>query len=165
MTTGEGTTERAATGPITTSGPRSELDAGGRLTAAAIAGAGLTAITVAVTLAPSTLARGPELCPFARMTGLPCPACGFTRSWVAMGHGDVAGAFAVNAFGPVFMLVAVIATAVALWALLTGRPVTERLRRVMTSPVALAVLVVWFGYGIVRAVDAAAGWGVFPTII
>ena len=36
---------------------------------------------------PSALLRGsPVTCPFRRVTGLPCPACGLTRSWQAAAH-------------------------------------------------------------------------------
>ena len=36
---------------------------------------------------PGALVRGsPVICPFRRVTGLPCPACGLTRSWQAAAH-------------------------------------------------------------------------------
>ena len=36
---------------------------------------------------PGALLRGsPVICPFRRVTGLPCPACGLTRSWQAAAH-------------------------------------------------------------------------------
>ncbi len=50
-----------------------------RLAAAAILGAFLVPTAVA--------GRGPVLCPVRRATGLPCPACGLTRSWSAALHG------------------------------------------------------------------------------
>ncbi|MGC4960432.1 DUF2752 domain-containing protein [Gordonia sp. DT101] len=159
MTSGE-----QATVPTSGTAAPERLGGGGRLTVAAVAAAGLTALGLATALGPHVVERGPALCPFLRITGLPCPACGLTRSWVALGHGDVASAFSFNAFGPLFMLVVAVVTVVAIAALATGRPVLTRVQRTLTSPVALAVLVVWFGYGIVRAVDAGFGWGVFPPI-
>ncbi|MYR04856.1 DUF2752 domain-containing protein [Gordonia sp. SID5947] len=134
------------------------------MTVAAVAATGLTAFGVSIALGPGAVGRGPVLCPFLRMTGLPCPACGLTRSWVALGHGDVPSAFGFNAFGPLSMLVLAVVTVAAIWALITGRPVLGRVQRALTSPVALAVLVAWLGYGIVRALDAGFGWGVFATI-
>ncbi len=39
-------------------------------------------------------------CGFARMTHHPCPGCGQTRSVLALVHGDLAGVFHFNPFGP-----------------------------------------------------------------
>jgi hypothetical protein len=49
---------------------------------------GVAAILVAGALVlPRTIIRGsPVICPFRRVTGLPCPACGLTRSWQAAAH-------------------------------------------------------------------------------
>jgi len=36
---------------------------------------------------PRTVLRGsPVICPFRRVTGLPCPACGLSRSWQSAAH-------------------------------------------------------------------------------
>jgi hypothetical protein len=36
---------------------------------------------------PRTVLRGsPVICPFRRVTGLPCPTCGLSRSWQAAAH-------------------------------------------------------------------------------
>ena len=49
---------------------------------------GVAAMLVAGALVlPRTILRGsPVICPFRRVTGLPCPACGLTRSWQAAAH-------------------------------------------------------------------------------
>jgi hypothetical protein len=41
----------------------------------------------------------PDMCPFRRLTGLPCPGCGGTHAFVAMAHGQAAAAWAYNPFG------------------------------------------------------------------
>ena len=41
----------------------------------------------------------PELCHMRRFTGLDCPGCGLTRSFISLGHGDVAAAWRFNPTG------------------------------------------------------------------
>lgn len=49
----------------------------------------------------------PILCGFRRLTGIPCPGCGLTRSFVYLAHGHPIDAFRMNVFGPfVFAFVA-----------------------------------------------------------
>ncbi len=38
----------------------------------------------------------PTICPFALITGIPCPGCGLTRAVVALGHGDIGSAVAFH---------------------------------------------------------------------
>ena len=49
---------------------------------------GIAAILVAgaAVLPGAVLRDSPVICPFRRVTGLPCPACGLTRSWQAAAH-------------------------------------------------------------------------------
>ena len=47
------------------------------------------------------------VCGFKVFTGLPCPGCGLTHSFCAIGKGDLGGAFAFNAVGPPLYLFAV----------------------------------------------------------
>ena len=42
----------------------------------------------------------PLICPFHWLTGLPCPGCGLTRSFVAIARGDWPGAIDYHPFGP-----------------------------------------------------------------
>ncbi|MCA9490880.1 MAG: DUF2752 domain-containing protein [Myxococcales bacterium] len=42
----------------------------------------------------------PVLCGFRRLTGIPCPGCGLTRSFVYLAHGHPIDAFRMNVFGP-----------------------------------------------------------------
>ena len=131
----------------------------------AVAVVGVVAVGAAVGVSPELLADGPGLCPFAHLTGLPCPGCGLTRSWVALGHGDVIGAFGLNWFGPLLLAVAAVVTGVALWTALAGGGALNRAQRILTGRVALAVLLVWFGYGVVRMFDAGLGWGFLPLVV
>ncbi|MEE4021804.1 DUF2752 domain-containing protein [Gordonia sp. PKS22-38] len=146
-----------------TTGQR-RIDAGARVTAAGLGTVGLAALATTVVVQPEVVADGPELCPFARMTGLPCPACGLTRSWVALGHGDLEATVSFNVFGPVFMVLAIVVTAVALWSAATGAHGLDRVRAVLTSRPMLIVVGLWAGYGLVRLADAGFGWGWFPAI-
>lgn len=42
----------------------------------------------------------PVLCTFRNLTGLDCPGCGLTRSFVFLGHGQLGSAFQMNWLGP-----------------------------------------------------------------
>ena len=44
------------------------------------------------------------VCGFKNLTGLPCPACGLTHSFCALGKGNLTDAFAFNALGPLLFL-------------------------------------------------------------
>lgn len=59
------------------------------------------ALCAAVAVPPGMVGGGPVLCPFLRLTGLPCPTCGMTRAWVALGHGDWSSAVHLNPLTPV----------------------------------------------------------------
>lgn len=46
----------------------------------------------------------PISCAFRRVTGTPCPGCGLTRSWVALGRGAVEESLAYHRLGWVVMI-------------------------------------------------------------
>ena len=65
----------------------------------------LLPIVVSAILAASVLAEAPARLPlspclFRNVTGLPCPGCGMTRGFVALGHGRVGEAWRANALAP-----------------------------------------------------------------
>lgn len=121
-----------------------------RLTAAdAVAVGGVAAVGAAFLLSPDHIEDGPVLCPFRRLTGLPCPGCGLTRSWVYGAHGWWRDSFAANPFG----LVALIAV-VSFVALVVVRRVRRRpppgLDAFLRQPVAIAFGGAWLLYGLLR---------------
>ena len=50
----------------------------------------------------------PQVCIFHRLTGVPCPGCGLSRSVVASAHFDIATALSFHIFGPLFLLVCIV---------------------------------------------------------
>lgn len=64
------------------------------------------------------------ICGFKVLTGLPCPGCGLTHSFCAIGRGDLRSAFYFNAVGPPLYLISILVWLRFLFAL-TGvrRPV------------------------------------------
>jgi len=52
-----------------------------------------------------SLRQIPGVCIFRRLTGVPCPGCGLTRSVVATAHLDIATALSFHVFGPLFFVI------------------------------------------------------------
>jgi hypothetical protein len=69
-------------------------------------------LTAAVTAATLTTMESvedlPSVCAFRRLTGLPCPGCGLTRSWVLTAHGRLRHASNRHPFGPPTFLVSLL---------------------------------------------------------
>lgn len=61
------------------------------------------------------------ICPVRHWTGIPCPSCGMTRSFMAIARGDWSQAVAQHLFGPLLFIVLLIAVAHLILELLTGR--------------------------------------------
>ncbi|MEO9330280.1 DUF2752 domain-containing protein [Gordonia aurantiaca] len=134
--------------------------------AAVVGCAGAAALAAACVLTPAGIESGPGICPFALLTGLPCPGCGLTRSWVALMHGDVAAAVRFNVFGPVFLVLTAVTVVLAVATLVRrrGSPLANW-RDLALGRAGAVLLGVWLAYGLVRIVDAAAGWGLFPVVV
>ncbi|KNX39578.1 hypothetical protein VV01_17955 [Luteipulveratus halotolerans] len=116
------------------------------------AGGLIAAVTAAAVLPPAAAGSGPVLCPFRRLTGLPCPGCGLTRSWVDTAHGHLGSAFELNPFGPITFALAVAAVLMVLlrrpWPTVSGR------LAVVVGVLAGVALAAW---GITRMVLVARG--------
>ncbi|MDT9592977.1 DUF2752 domain-containing protein [Nocardioides zeae] len=118
-----------------------------------LAAGGVVAVGVAVAMDPAGIEDGPIICPFRLLTGLPCPGCGLTRSWVYAVHGWWGDSFASHPFGlPLLAFVLVVA----------GLSIARRVRRrapisidaLLGSTVAKVVLAGWLGWALVRLVLA-----------
>lgn len=66
----------------------------------------LTAILVASVFWHPADEGGFVFCLLRRMTGLPCPGCGLTRSFCALAKGEVARSFSFHWLGPLLFLMA-----------------------------------------------------------
>ena len=109
----------------------------------------LTSAVFAVSaLRSPTELPGFVLCPFRALTGLPCPGCGMTRAFCAIGHGDFAGALGFNPLAPLVFAAALLVWAHALATLLkldTVSAAIERLRpTTRATRVMLAVTLAWW---------------------
>ena len=60
------------------------------------------------------IANIPSLCAFHNVTGIPCPGCGLTRSFVSCGHGHLTQAFIYHPAGPLLFAALIIYLALAL---------------------------------------------------
>lgn len=107
---------------------------------------------------------GDPSCIMRLLTGLPCPGCGMTRSWVHLAHGDVVTAFEYNFFGPLAMAAAaglVVYTVVAL----VRRQPTERLFDQLNPKILMVLMGLWLSYSVVRMVSLGIGQDYFSLVV
>lgn len=109
----------------------------------------MAALGVAALLSPSTIDDGPVLCPFRAVTGLPCPGCGLTRSWVQLVHGDPVASFAAHPFGPVLVALVLALTAAVLLAAARRRPLPD-FEGLVRRPWAVVLVGGWLVFGVLR---------------
>lgn len=88
----------------------------------------------------------PELCMMKRMTdGLGCPGCGMTRSFISIGHGDLARAWSYNPAGLWFygiILFQIPYRAAQLWRIRRGLAELQLARVAQVSLAILAVVMI-----------------------
>ena len=91
-------------------------------------------------------AGGGSICLLWRMTHMPCPTCGITRSFYALAHGAPREAVAFHPLGPVFYALLAVVMVRSAGVALRGRTWLDRTARVLvwSIPVlAVATLVVY----------------------
>ncbi|MCY3018546.1 MAG: DUF2752 domain-containing protein [Planctomycetota bacterium] len=119
------------------------------------------ALLASCCLAPDGLPKLP-LCYFQRLTGLPCPGCGLTRSFCAISHGQVGAAWGFNPFGFLFYGLAVFFALRPLlprvWPGYTGlEQRAARSKGFHAATILLLVAMVAFGFWRMLSVAGAAG--------
>ncbi|SDK11244.1 Protein of unknown function [Nocardioides sp. YR527] len=117
---------------------------------------GVGGIVIASLLPAGGIEDGPVLCPFRAITGLPCPGCGLTRSWVYLMHGDIGSSLASNWFGPVLILAIVVLAVVAVRARISRQRPTD-LDKLVRSPIILGFFGLFLAYGAVRLILTLTG--------
>ena len=93
---------------------------------------------VVVTAAGAVVAGSLTVCPFAAITGLPCPGCGLLRATLALCDGDLGRAFALHPLAPAALVALGIAVARGL-----GRSRPTRPELVAAGLLLVALLGVW----------------------
>lgn len=117
------------------------------------AAGGVIGVGVAVSINPAGIEHGPILCPFRAVTGLPCPGCGLTRSWVYGAHGEWAQSFSSHPFGLPLLIGLLVLAVVAVGFRLTRRE-PPNLGRLIWNPVGKLVIAGWLVFAVVRMVLA-----------
>ena len=96
---------------------------------------------------PSDL-PGIILCPLRALTGYPCPGCGMTRAFCAIGHGEFARAVGYNALSPLVFIAALGIWAHALATILKLEGARAALERLMpdarAAKLLLTLTLVWW---------------------
>ena len=91
------------------------------------------------------------VCGFKNFTGLPCPGCGLTHSFCALGRGDVADAFGFNVLGPPLFLSLVLIWIRSVCVLLNRTDAVQLLDRIAGRfNVVRAFAIAFVVYGVAR---------------
>ena len=117
--------------------------------------AGALALAASCLLTPAGVGAGPVVCPFRIATGLPCPACGSIRSWVALSHGDLAAAWSANPFAIGLFVLTGILIVRRLYTATTRRARPRDIDRILASPATWLLIAIWLVWGTARALNIA----------
>ena len=108
---------------------------------------------------------GIELCLFKRISGQPCFGCGLTRAVICTAHGQWTQAFIYNPFGLLVLPAALAYVAIRIWPFRRGRERPAAWTR--AHPTAMRRLTIWslvvfVGFGVIRALALIAGLWPWP---
>jgi hypothetical protein len=92
-------------------------------------------------------------CPLRLLTGIPCPTCGMTHSFVAIAQGNLDAAIKYHLFGPALFLLFLATLALLLWDLKTTKNKSLPYRKFFTkSKVYISIGLCYLGYYTVRII-------------
>lgn len=78
-------------------------------------------VVIAVGVVGALLVSGLPLCPFAFLSGLPCPGCGLTRAGLCLLRGDVLEAMRYSPLAPIVVPFVGVVAGRSLWLYLRGK--------------------------------------------
>jgi hypothetical protein len=107
-------------------------------------------------LDPDGIEDGPVICPVRFLTGLPCPGCGLTRSWVYLAHGHWAEAWAAHPFVILSMLAVITFVAVVAVRAMRRTPLPD-VGRLLSSRLVISFGAAWIAYGGWRLLSQPTG--------
>jgi hypothetical protein len=113
--------------------------------------AGVAAVAVASTCFAPLVDHAPVICPLRALTGFPCPGCGLTRAFLALGHGDIGAAVAFHAFSLPLAALMLIAAMSAAAELVAGRQLVPA-RWLYSRRLAVLVACALVTYHVIRCV-------------
>ncbi len=89
-------------------------------------------------------------CPIRYLTGIPCPTCGMTRSFLAIARGDWQQAITEHLFGPILFLMFSVAAIHISSELITGQKIKRFYHYALKPQSFLTGLVIYLGYYLCR---------------
>ena len=109
------------------------------------------AVLGALLIPERIVSQSPRLCPFHAAYRRPCPTCGLTRSFIALGHGNVRRATDEHAFGPFLFMVFAVAPVIALVA-----PARKRALSDVLAFGSVLIAIPWGAWAIRRALTSTS---------
>jgi uncharacterized protein DUF2752 len=114
---------------------------------------GLSAVFLASVLLKPSSGDYFTICGFKNFTGLPCPGCGLTHSFCALGSGHMMDAFGFNLLGPPLFLVFVLVWIRSASVLVNRSNLAQGLDRMASRfNVVRAMAIAFAVYGVIRII-------------
>lgn len=93
------------------------------------------------------LTQGLWTCPFFKLTGIPCPSCGLTRSLISLSQGDISNSLQYHSFGLVLTAIAAVTIPYVLTELILNKKMSNPLLKFWLSRPSQWILgILFFSY-------------------